>query len=305
MNDSFEPILHIIPEKLKNFMTVNHLTDNFEEIRLRVNQNAEIYTFSGGIKTDINIGGQDILSIIKSCTNHSLYAHEDEIKNGYITIGGGHRIGFTGRVLHKDGEIVTIDHFNSLNIRAAREIKGCANPMIKYIVQNGKVSSVLIVSPPQTGKTTLLRDIARILSNGTSSFKGVKVGLIDERGEIAACIDGVPQLDVGFRTDVLDGCPKAKGMILLIRSMSPDVIITDEIGGEEDFISITNASASGVSVIATAHGNDLNELLSKPYMKKILDGRFFSHYLFIKRENNKISAHKIYSHDFQEVKWFD
>lgn len=305
MNESFDSIMRIIPQNLKEFMVTHHLTENFEEIRMRVNHNAEIYTFTGGYKTNVNVGKHDILSIIKNCTNHSLYAHEDEIKNGYITIEGGHRIGFTGRVLHKDGEIIAIDNFNSLNIRAAREIKGCANSMIKYIVINGKVNSVLIVSPPQTGKTTLLRDIARILSSGTSFFRGLKVGLVDERGELAACIDGVPQLDVGFRTDVLDGCPKAKGMILLIRSMSPDVIITDEIGGEEDFTSITNASASGVSVIATAHGNDLNELLSKPYMKKILNGHFFSHYIFIKRENNKISAHKIYSHDFQEVKYFD
>ena len=300
MDERYGQILAIFPDKLKQLFP-QEILENTEEIRLRANQPVELITEQGGRLLKEACTPEELLNIMKNCTNHSIYAHAEEIRNGYLTIAGGHRVGFTGRVLHKNGEITTIDHFNSLNIRIARQIRGAAKEVLPYLLENGRALSTLLISPPQVGKTTLLRDVARQLSDGYGELPGFKVGVVDERGELAGCVNGVMQLDVGMRSDVLDGCPKAKGMILLIRSMSPQIIITDEIGGEDDFIAITNAAASGVRVIATAHGSDLEELLAKEYMKKIIGGRFFSRYLVITRENGTILPKRLYKEDLKEV----
>ena len=155
-------------------------------------------------------------------------------------------------------------NISSLNIRICREVLGFGKKFINYIYNKNYISNTLIISPPKCGKTTLLRDLSRIISNGESPLnKGFKVSIIDERSEIAASFQGIPQLDVGIRTDVYDNCLKSKGIILAIRSMAPEVIICDEIGTREDFESILTAYNSGVSIISTIHGSNEEDFYNK------------------------------------------
>ncbi len=192
-----------------------------------------------------------------SLSQNSVYAFLEEIKQGYITIEGGHRVGITGKAVTGGGFVANITNISGLNIRVSNAIKGAANGIFDTIYRNGAVNSTLIISPPGAGKTTLLRDLARLLGDK------VKVGIVDERGEIAACVNGRPSHDVGLMTDVLDACPKAVGIPMLLRSMSPEVIITDEIGSSADAHAVCEAATCGVAVITTLHGDNEGDLAAK------------------------------------------
>ena len=156
-------------------------------------------------------------------------------------------------------------YISCINIRLAHQIPGCAAKVMPYIRRKDWVAHTLIISPPRCGKTTLLRDIIRQLSNGSQGFSGLTVGVVDERSELAGCYQGIPQNDLGMRTDVLDGCPKAEGMRMLIRSMSPAVVAVDELGKEEDYKAVETVIHCGCKLIATAHGNSMEDVLSQPF----------------------------------------
>ena len=198
-------------------------------------------------------------TILNNLLNYSYYAYEEELAKGYITIEGGHRVGVCGRAVLDKGKVCLIKEISSLNIRRSREIIGVADRVIPHILDknNGLLANTLIVSPPKCGKTTLLRDLVRVLS-----YKGYKVGLCDERSEIAGSYLGKPSYDLGPRTDVLDGCPKAEGMTMLIRAMSPDVVVTDEIGKTEDVSAIETAVCAGVSILTTIHGKNYDDVIA-------------------------------------------
>lgn len=185
--------------------------------------------------------------------------------NGYITIRGGHRIGITGNVVLTKGQVTNISHIYSLNFRIAREVLNCSEVVIPYISNEKKVYNTLIVSPPGRGKTTILRDLVRKLSDEVK----LNIGLVDERGEIAAMYKGSPQNSIGDRTDILDNIPKAIGMRMLIRSMNPKVIVADEIGTHEDIEAIKYAVCSGVSGIFTAHANSLEDIKRNPILNSL------------------------------------
>lgn len=208
---------------------------------------------------------QSINETLMLITENSIYAANDKLVNGFITLKGGHRAGVCGSAVINGGKISAIKDISSINIRIKREMIGAADKVIKYIICDGQIQNTLIISPPQCGKTTLLRDIARTLGRNR------RVSIVDERSEIAAMYNGVAQNDIGLCTNVLDNCPKAEGIPLVIRSMSPEVVVTDEIGGESDTFAINYAASSGVKIITSAHGGGLNDLIHRRTFKNIID----------------------------------
>ncbi|MDD4729959.1 MAG: stage III sporulation protein AA, partial [Dysgonamonadaceae bacterium] len=283
-----------IAELLKNISTSYLLY--LEEIRLRlmrplmlVIENKDyMIAHDGSITKEHNrayiVTKDDISKTFQFVSQCSVYSIEEELRYGYITIPGGHRVGFSGHVLLENENIKTMKHISGFNIRVAREIVGAADKVLPYVMdQNGRIFNVLIISPPKAGKTTLLRDIIRQLSSGVISLgiQGFNIGLVDERSEIACCYEGIPQNDVGIRTDVLDGCPKAKGMMLLLRSMSPDIIATDEIGRNEDVAAIEEAINTGVTIITTIHGQNLDDIKRRPAIRKLINRGFFNRYVVL------------------------
>jgi len=223
------------------------------------------------------VTGEDVAATVELISGYSLYAWEEELRNGFITVPGGHRVGICGRAVLQDGRVRTLRSISALNFRLSREIAGSADPVMPYLVSNGRVRSALIVSPPGAGKTTILRDAVRQLSDGIPrlGFQGVTVGVVDERSELAGSYEGVPQRCVGVRTDVLDACPKAEGMMMLIRSMSPRVLATDELGRPADLEAVREAASAGVAVLASAHGRDLGDVAARPLLGALLRERLF------------------------------
>ena len=218
----------------------------------------------------------------------SRYAFQNEIKQGFLTIEGGHRIGICGEtVMDELGNIQTIKYVSSVNIRIAHEIKGVAEKIMDYIYERGKVHNTLIVSAPGAGKTTLLRDIIRLISKGNDIQSGLNVGLVDERGEIAACFQGIPQLDVGPRTDILCNCKKKYGMRMLLRSMAPTVIAVDELGEKEEIELIQQMAGNGCAVIATIHGESIEEVKQKEILREIWQQQIFRNIIYLSRDKNQ------------------
>ena len=225
------------------------------------------------------------LALVSDC---SYYALENEFANGYITIPGGHRVGLAGQVaVWPDGSI-RIREVSGLNIRIAREVRGAGDRLAGRLANGtGRLHSTLIISPPGCGKTTLLRDLCRISSEGLPSagINPSQVGIVDERSEIAACYLGVPQHDVGPRADVLDRCPKAKGIMMLLRSMGPGVVATDEIGSDEDARAVATALSAGASVLATCHGESIEQVKRRPHSSWLVSSGYFERIVILSRRN--------------------
>ncbi|WP_317367167.1 stage III sporulation protein AA [uncultured Tyzzerella sp.] len=238
---------------------------------------------------------EDISQTIETMSGYSIYALEQELKNGFITLNGGFRVGITGKVITENNKVKTIRNISSINIRIAREIKGCSSHILKYI-SNPTIKSTIIISPPNCGKTTLLRDIIRNISNCKEN-----VGLVDERSEIASLYMGKTQLDVGIRTDVLDRCKKSDGMLMLLRSMSPSVIAVDEIGSDEDIEAIEKIANSGVKIICTIHSYSIDDIKQKYNMQNILNNKIFERYIVLNRKNEICNVEKIYNENMEVV----
>lgn len=239
------------------------------EIRLRANREAVLVDDCGKKHTGVTISDDELRKTALSMMKYSVYARENELSKGFFTLSDGCRVGVCGTYVRLDSGEISLQSIGSMCIRIAREVRNCAYPVIDAIMEKGVPHSCLIVSPPGYGKTTILRDAARILSS-----MDIDVAVVDERHEIAACRDGVPTLDVGASTDVLDGCPRREGMEMLIRSMAPRVIITDEIGSAEDMKVIMEAARKGVSVIASAHAESFEELENGDMCEVLADGTF-------------------------------
>lgn len=259
------------------------------EIRLRVGRPLLI-NYDGGEcflrqkgEESYFVTAEDLKETLEYVTGYSLYAYEEEIRQGFISVQGGHRVGVTGKVILDSGRIRGMKYISCINVRLSHQIKGCADEVMPYIRNEEWTAHTLIISPPRCGKTTLLRDIIRQLSNGKEGIPGLTVGVVDERSELAGCYQGIPQNDLGVRTDILDGCPKSEGMEMLIRSMSPHVVAVDELGKEEDFKAVEDVIYCGCKLLATVHGNSLESIMEQPLFHRLLEARVFERYIVLEK----------------------
>ncbi|MCI8935945.1 MAG: stage III sporulation protein AA [Lachnospiraceae bacterium] len=289
-----EEIIRIFPESMKPRWEQALLhVDKLQEIRLGVGQPVRLITAGGErfLSGKGNVGRdwqdawymteRDIEEILKNICRYSMYAFENEIRQGFLTVSGGHRIGMAGQVvLNENGIIRNMTHIRFMNIRISHEVIGAADAVIPYLYKENRFLNTLIISPPGCGKTTLLRDIIRQVSEGNAYGTGRQVGVVDERSEIAGSFMGIPQNHLGFRTDVLDGSPKVQGMMLLMRSMAPAVVAVDEVGGEEDLRALYQVLQSGSSVVATMHGDSMEDVQNHTKYAGIL----FQRYLFLEKQ---------------------
>lgn len=294
-------IFRILPDSIKSLIGEENL-NKVQEIRLRVNKPLMLEMGQKERVFNYNVSSEEIDTILKRMSNYSIYAYDEEIKRGYITVKGGHRIGICGKCVIEKEKIKTIKDISSLNIRISKEILGCSDTIVKYLLDKYDAANTIIISPPKCGKTTLLRDIARNLSDGIVKFSlpGKKITVIDERSELAACYNGVPQLNLGIRTDILDSCPKSEGIITAIRSMAPEVIVCDEIGTSRDIESIIAAMNSGVKIITSIHGYDISDLYNRPIFKDLIDNKIFKRAIVMSHKKGPGTIEYIY--DFLEQK---
>ena len=316
-----------LPDEIINSLSINlrkkisNLKDtniDIEEIRLRtnkpliVNGNLKDYFYNDRENhLDLNsknayiVTKEDIEDTFQIICKYSIHSFIDDIKKGFITLRGGHRIGIVGKVIVENGQVKNIKHISSLNIRISREVRGCSKKVLGHIIKNkNQINNTIIISPPQCGKTTLLRDIVRNLSDGNKNynFNGVKVALIDERIEISGSYLGVSQLNVGIRTDVLETCPKDLGIIMVLRSMSPNIIVTDEIGNEREVKALYTALNGGVSLITTVHGDSIEDVKNRKELKNLLDGDLFRKVIVLSSKKGPGTIEKIY--DLKEKRWY-
>lgn len=287
-----EYILKCLPTQLAKLI-LEHNIQKLEEIRIRANKPVILKLGQVEIVLNYTITTNEIIGILQNICNNSIYTYQNQICNGFITLPGGNRVGIAGNVVIKDGQVSNISYIYSLNFRISHQINGASDNILKYVLdtENNTIFNTLIVSPPGAGKTTMIRDLAKRISNGINeiNFRGLDVSIIDERGEIAAMTKGITFNDVGIRTDVLDNVPKSIGIRMAVRSMAPKVIIADEIGNKDDVNIINYAICSGVKCIFTAHGSDMEDLLKNNEINKIINLQLFSKIIFLdEKQKGKI-----------------
>ena len=268
-------VINVLPLKIREviereFASVKrekNLCDiQVEEIRIRAGKQVLLITGKEEIRLGVTVNEMMIREAMEYISGYSLYAYEEQLKEGFITIRGGHRVGIAGKVVMEQGRVKTIKNISSINIRISHQIIGCSDEIMKYLSGN-----ILIVSPPRMGKTTLLRDILRNLAN----MENQSVAIVDERSEIAACYNGVPQNDIGERCDVLDCCPKDTGMLILLRTMSPTYIAVDELASSDDVESVLKITGAGAYIAATIHGGSIGEVMKRKSVCRLFDREIF------------------------------
>lgn len=232
------------------------------------------------------VEGRELEQLVEIASRASLHTVLDQVRRGYLTFEGGHRIGLCGTAALREGEIHALRAISSANLRIARQVKGAAAPVLDGLCPGGRLADTLILAPPGLGKTTLLRDVIRSVSEGEGCTP-LRVSLADERGEVAAMYSGRPQLEVGRRTDVAEGCPKAQGLMLLLRAMNPQVLAVDEITAPEDVGALIAAAGCGVTLLATAHGEGRAGLERRPLYRPLLDEGLFRFLVRIRREGER------------------
>lgn len=285
-----EEIIRYFPLNIYNilidsFEKNREIEENLQEIRIRIGRPIILKVRQYDIVLQYIVSQTEILQILERLCENSIYAYKNQICEGFLTIKGGHRIGITGTAVVEKENVINIKYITSLNFRIARQVLNCSNKILREIIdkENQTIFNTLIISPPGKGKTTILRDTIRRVSNGIDElkFKGKTCGVVDERGEIAAMYKGIPQNDIGIRTDVIENVSKSKGMKMLIRSMAPEIIACDEIGSREDVQAIKEAMASGVKGIFTMHGKTIEDIKNNKDVYSLVENKQIEKIIFI------------------------
>ena len=261
--EALENICACLPEEVSR--AVRERADSLTELRLRPGGRPQLCFAGGDELLNQPLSPEEFRNIAARMLEHSLYAWEDELKQGFFTLPGGSRVGVCGRYALEDGRIGALTYISALCVRVAREVRGTGRALAEAMLDSGGVKSALLISRPGMGKTTLLRDTARLLSGA-----GKTVALADERGELAACRAGMPTLDVGERTDVMDMCPKRLAIAHMVRALKPDVVVTDEVGDREDAAAVLDARRCGTAVLASAHAASVQEAARRPALAEML-----------------------------------
>lgn len=305
-----DDLLRIFSLRIRSMMAKAALDyDKLQEVRLRINapltlvyDNQEYFVTGQSrlvkeAREVFLVNKNELRETMEYISNYSLYAFEEEIRQGFITIQGGHRVGIAGKAILDGEKIKSIKHISFINVRLSHQVKGCANQVLPYLYdeKNQEIYHTLIISPPRCGKTTILRDIIRQISDGAGQVPGLSVGVVDERSEIGACYMGIPQNELGMRTDILDCCPKAIGMMMLIRSMSPRVIAVDEIGSKDDLEAIEYVLNCGCKLIATVHGSSLEDIRNKPVLNRLMNEHIFERYILLSNRKQVGTLEEIYN----------
>lgn len=304
-------ILNIFPNYIREkFNKVADYAENLREIRLTAQQPVRVITgegefflsvkgtLCGNLHKDIwIITPGEIEQILNHVCSYSRYAYEEDIRQGFLTVPGGHRIGLAGQViLDESGKVKNIKYIRCLNIRISHEIMGAADALIPYVYHGDEIYHTLLIAPPGVGKTTMLRDLVRQISEGKDGIRGKQVGVVDERSEIAGSYLGIPANRLGMRTDVLDACPKVQGMLMLLRSMAPEVVAVDEIGSSEDLQALALIRQSGCKVIATMHGETMEDVSYRENTMEV-----FERFIFLKKSGNECRSLQVFDREGKEL----
>lgn len=238
----------------------------------------------------------DIEQVIMNASNSSIYAINDQLKQGYVNCNGGIRIGVVGQVVDENKQIITVKNYNAINIRIPHQVEGCSLNVLGYLFKNEEFLNTLIVSPPGVGKTTMLRDICNQISKHSIPLN---ILVLDERGEIASVSNGKNQLNVGKFTDVVTGGTKEYGFINGIRSMSPDIICTDELGNKSDYEAVERATTCGIKLLASIHASNVFELKEKSDFKDILTKKIFKRFIVLSNRKGKGTIEGVFDENFR------
>lgn len=295
-------IAWMLPEPVRGILLASGILEKeLREIRFRVGRGLILETAAGEVllngkghpvSTEAEaywITETDVKTALELLTGYSVYAFEEELRQGYFTVEGGHRVGVAGRAVTENGRVQRLGYISFLNVRVAHACIGCGEGLFRRLYGDGQYYHTLLFAPAGCGKTTFLRDLIRLLSNA-----GLRVGVADERSELAACHHGIPQHDLGMRTDVMDGCPKAEAMSMLLRSMTPQILAADEIGMEADVFAVRAAAGSGCKVVASAHGGSFSELIRNPVLRTLWEERRFERYVRLEKAGQGFCVGEIY-----------
>ncbi len=303
--------LTLLPPRLRRLLSPvwQSVGGSVEEIRIVQGQPIIVRTATGewfvapwGVADDlaaaVTADESMIHELLDAATRSSVYAVQDAMRAGYLTLPGGHRVGLAGEAQTQEGDVVGFRHVTGFNIRINREVRGACRPLLKALVRpDGGIWSTLVISPPGGGKTTLLRDLIRALSYGEPEFglKPHRVGVADERGELAGGYRGLPQNDLGPRADVIDQCPKRHALAMLVRAMGPEVVVTDEIGHPLDAAAVLDAVAAGVALVCSAHGSSLADLKKRPTLRPLLEQEAFQRVVVLSRRRGPGTIERVVS----------
>lgn len=306
-----DQIKNLFPTKFHPLLSsLSRVIQKLQEIRIRVLcpcifiiGKKEYYPdFNGVLSEDIRqayvFSEEDVDMIFNHICDYSPYAYESQLKQGFMTVAGGHRVGVGGQVVLENGRIAMMKKVAFLHIRVVHEVLGAGDEILPYLFEKKEFLNTLIISSPGAGKTTMLRDLTRSLSDGSTYADGKQICVIDERSELAGCYMGIPQNHIGIRTDVLDACPKADGMMMAIRSMGPEILVVDELGLKKDYEALDMASVCGIRLLASVHGNCLSQILAKENTYQDVMKRIFQRIILLKwrrdRDGEKKQIWQIY-----------